>query len=189
MGRDGRLRHEKILIAKDGRRIPVEINTRQYIHHGHTMVISVIRDITERKRAEVAIRESEQFKQAVLDAVIAHVAVLDRDGAIIAVNEPWRRFAVDNNGEAGQPAPNTGIGSNYLDICGTARGESAEGAIEAHDGIQAVLAGRAKAFSLEYPCHSPQAKRWFSLVVTPLGAEVGGVVVSHTDITASRDRK
>jgi len=64
MERDGLLRHEKTLLAKDGRRIPVEISTRQYPHQGRTLVISVIRDITERKQAEAAIRESEQFKQA-----------------------------------------------------------------------------------------------------------------------------
>lgn len=184
--RDGLLRHEKTLIAKSGRRIPVEISTRQYPYQGRTMVISVIRDVTECKRTEAAIRESEQFKQAVLDAVTAHVAVLDRDGAIVAVNEPWRRFALDNNGGTGRPAPNTGIGVNYLAICRATRRESAEGAIEAHDGIQAVLAGKAKTFSLEYPCHSPQAKRWFSLIVTPLGVERGGAVVSHIDITALR---
>ena len=186
MDRDGLLRHEKNLVAKDGRRIPVEISTRQYEHQGRAMVISVIRDITERKRTEAAIRESEQFKQAVLDAVTAQVAVLDREGRIVAINEPWRRFAMDNSGATGRPAPHTGLGANYLAICRAARGESAEGAIEAHDGIQAVLAGKAKTFSLEYPCHSPQAKRWFSLTVTPLGVERGGAVVSHTDITASR---
>ncbi|MBS1248372.1 MAG: hypothetical protein H6R48_1161, partial [Proteobacteria bacterium] len=155
-------------------------------HQGRTLVISVIRDITERKQAEAAIRESEQFKQAVLDAMTAHVAVLDRDGVIIAVNEPWRRFAADHANEADRLAPNTGIGAHYLAICRAARGESAEGALEAHDGIAAVLAGRANKFSLEYPCHSPQAKHWFALIVTPLGVAGGGAVVAHTDITAFR---
>jgi PAS domain S-box-containing protein len=187
MDRNGLLRHEKTLVARDGRRIPVEISTRQYSHQGRAMVISVIRDISERKRAEEALRENEQLKQAVLDAMTAHVAVLDRDGRIVAVNEPWRQFAVVNSSEAGRLAPNTGIGANYLNICRAARGESTEGAIEAHDGIEAVLAGRAKTFSLEYPCHSPQMKRWFSLTVTPLGAARGGAVVSHIDITALRE--
>ncbi len=146
----------------------------------------MIRHMTGRKQAEQALRESEQLKQAVLDAMTAHVAVLDRDGTIVAVNEPWRRFALDNNSGTGRPAPNTGIGVNYLDICRMARGESSENALEAHDGIQGVLVGRAKTFFLEYPCHSPQAQRWFNLTVTPLGEPRGGAVVSHIDITASR---
>ncbi len=182
----GLLRHEKTLVAKDGRRIPVEISTRQYRHAGRAMVVSVIRDVTERKRAEAALRESEQFKQAVLDAVNAHVAVLDRDGRIVAVNEPWRRFAVENGGRASLMAPRTDVGTNYLAICLEARGEGAEGALAARDGIEAVLAGEAKVFSHEYPCHSPRAKRWYSMIVTPLGSKRGGAVVSHLDITASR---
>ncbi|MDS4022811.1 MAG: PAS domain S-box protein [Candidatus Competibacter sp.] len=186
MDRDGSLRHEKTLIARDGRRIPVEISTRQYPHQGRAMVISVIRDITERKRVEAALRENEQFQQAVLDAVTAHVAVLDREGRIVAVNQPWRRFALENSGSTDRSAPNTDIGANYLDICRAADGEWTEGALEAHDGIKAVLAGKAMTFSLEYPCHSPREKRWFSLTVTPLAGRGGGVV-SHIDITALRE--
>ncbi len=57
-------------------------------------------------------------------------------------------------------------------------------ALNARQGIQAVLSGRQASFILEYPCHSPDAQRWFSLSVTPLGAGGQGVVVSHTNITA-----
>lgn len=143
-------------------------------------------DITERKQAEEAIRESEQFKQAVLDAMTANVAVLDREGRIVAINAGWQRFAEDNNGGTGQPAPNTGVGTNYLEVCRTASGECAEGALAAHDGIQAVLMDKEKTFSLEYPCHSAVAKRWFLLTVTSLRGPRGAAVVSHVDITASR---
>jgi diguanylate cyclase (GGDEF)-like protein/PAS domain S-box-containing protein len=181
------LRHEKILVAKDGRRIPVEISTRQYPHQGCTMVISMIRDVTERKRAEEAIRENEQFKQAILDAMSAHVAVLDREGHIIAINEPWRRFAVENKGGGDPPAPNTGIGVNYLDICRAARGEWTEGALQAHDGIQAVLEGQAEFFFDEYLCPTLGKQRWFSMVVTALRGRRGRAVVAHTDITVSRE--
>ncbi|MEH6874884.1 MAG: ATP-binding protein, partial [Candidatus Competibacter sp.] len=130
--------------------------------------------------------ESERFKQAVLDAVTAHVAVLDREGRIVAVNESWRRFALENAGAADWLAASTGIGASYLTICREAYGESAEGAMAAHDGIAAVLEGRANTFSLDYPCHLPQVKRWFTLTATPLGAERGGAVVSHVDITPVR---
>ena len=183
----GLSRYEKTLVAKDGRRIPVEINSRQYPHQGRTMVISVIRDITERKRAEEALRENEQLKQAVLDAMSAHIVVLDREGCMITTNTSWRRFAVENNGGGNQPAPNTDVGVNYLDICRTARGECSEGAMEAHDGIQAVLEDRAESFSQEYACHAPGKQRWFSMVVTALRGRRGRAVVSHTDITVHRE--
>jgi len=186
MGRDGSLRHEKTLLAKDGRRIPAEISSRQYRHEGRAMAVSVIRDITERKRAEAALRESEQFKQAILDAVTAHVAVLDREGRIVAVNEPWRRFALENGGEDGQLALGAGVGTDYLDICRRASGDAVASARAAREGIEAVLEGRAQTFFLEYACQTPELQRWFAMTVTPLGVARGGAVVSHMDITPSR---
>ena len=63
-------------------------------------VCGIATDITERKRAETALRESQALNQAVLDSLAANIAVLDRDGNIIAVNEDWRRFARENGGAA-----------------------------------------------------------------------------------------
>jgi diguanylate cyclase (GGDEF)-like protein/PAS domain S-box-containing protein len=143
-------------------------------------------DITVRKQTEEVICRNEQFKQAILDAMSAHVAVLDREGSIVAINAAWRRFAIENSGEDGQPTPHTGMGVNYREVCRTACGEGAEDALDVLKGIDAVLAGDAKCFSHEYTCHSPEKPRWFSLAVTPLGDGSGGVVIAHTDITLSR---
>ena len=60
MERDGVLIHQKTLLAKDGRRIPVEINSRLFQRHGRQMAISNIRDITERKRAEEALQQCDE---------------------------------------------------------------------------------------------------------------------------------
>jgi PAS domain S-box-containing protein len=131
-------------------------------------------------------READDFKRAVLDAVSANVAVLDRDGNIVAVNEPWRAFARENGGRDADHAPGSGVGANYVEVCRRAAAIGAEGAGDVHDGILSVLRGEAKTFSYEYPCHAPDRLRWFLLTVSPLGGVHGGAVVSHTDITASR---
>ena len=128
-------------------------------------------------------RESDQRFHAILDSVASQVAVLDRDGVIVAVNDVWRRFALENCVQPGKSPANTQVGSNYLDICQASHGASAEGALEARNGILAVLEGRLPIFSLEYPCHSPAEQRWFILSVTPLMMESRGVVIVHTDIT------
>ncbi|HWI41840.1 MAG TPA: PAS domain S-box protein, partial [Verrucomicrobiae bacterium] len=57
--REGSLLHEKTLLTYDGRRIPTEMSTRLFRLHGRTMAMSVVRDITERRRGEQALRESE----------------------------------------------------------------------------------------------------------------------------------
>ena len=49
-----------------------------------------------------------------------------------------------------------------------------------------MLDGARANFTIEYPCHSPNEKRWFLMSVTPLGGERGGAVVTHTDITARK---
>jgi PAS domain S-box-containing protein len=143
-------------------------------------ICGIATDITERKRAETALRESQILNQAVLDSLAANIAVLDRYGNIIAVNEDWRRFALENGGAAIADS----VGVNYLDVCRRAQ-EQGDGQIEATlAGIKAVLDGARANFTVEYPCHSPSEERWFLMSVTPLGGERGGVVVTHTNITS-----
>ncbi|MBI4970088.1 MAG: PAS domain S-box protein [Rhodospirillales bacterium] len=56
---------ERLHVAKDGRRIPVEINARRFEFRGEPMVLATVRDITERKALEDELRRSnadlEQF--------------------------------------------------------------------------------------------------------------------------------
>ncbi|WP_300454121.1 PAS domain S-box protein [Accumulibacter sp.] len=144
---------------------------------------SMTMDLVERKQAEETLRESEGFAKAVLDAVEAHIAVLDRAGVIVAVNEPWRRFACANSTTLGKPAESCGVGVDYLAVCRRSAGRSAQNAMAVHDGIVAVIEGRAPTFHCEYPCHSPGEQRWFALTVTPLGQGERGAVVAHSNIT------
>ncbi len=143
-------------------------------------------EITDRKRAEEALRESEAFGSAILDSVAAHIAVLDHNGTIIAVNEPWRRFALDNRAADGQPVRHVEVGANYLAVCRESVGDSSAGAMAAHDGIRAVLDGRLPNFTLEYACHSPTEQRWFTMTVFPTATPEKRVVISHVNITARK---
>ena len=143
----------------------------------------MVRDISERKLIEHNLKDSETFKRSILDSMPSQIAVLDHQGVIVAVNEVWQRFALENSGKPGQHARNTEVGVNYLEICLASFGDIDEGAQEVHEGILAVLEGRLQSFSIEYPCHSPNEQRWFLASVTPLGIEYRGVVITHTNIT------
>src|SRR5262249_24363249 len=100
-------------------------------------ICGIATEITERKRAEIALLESQTLNQAVLDSLAANIAVLDRDGNIIAVNDEWRRFARENGGAAIADC----VGINYLDVCRRSQ-EQGDGQIKATlAGIQAVLDG------------------------------------------------
>ena len=170
----------------DGTEIDVEVQSAMIVYGGEPAIHAALRDITASKRAATALRESEAFNVAILDSVNAEIAVLDRDGTIISVNQPWQRFARENVLGSGGPPPNVAVGANYFAVCRTAAGFASDTAQSACEGIQAVLAGDRSSFSLEYACHSPGKQRWFSMNVTPLGPDGRGVVVAHTNIT---DRK
>lgn len=133
------------------------------------------------RRAQDHMRYREAAKQAaILNALPAHIALLDAQGRIVSVNQAWRQFAEANSLQA----PAYGVGLSYLDICDNARGDTAAEAQQVAAGIRAVLAGAVKSVSLEYPSHSPTEQRWFLMAVTPLADESPhGVVVMHLDIT------
>ncbi|MDZ7842736.1 MAG: EAL domain-containing protein [Gammaproteobacteria bacterium] len=125
-----------------------------------------------------------QTRQALINSLPAHIALLDGDGRILDVNEQWRHFGVENS----LTDPECGIGSNYIAICDGATGDCAEGAQEAADGLRKVLSGVRESFSLEYPCHSPATQRWFRVMANRLAFREGGdsshgAVVMHVDIT------
>ena len=62
--RDGYALFEGCHVAKDGRRIPVEINIQLFELQGKSMVLAVARDITERKQAAEALQRAEQLQVA-----------------------------------------------------------------------------------------------------------------------------
>jgi diguanylate cyclase (GGDEF)-like protein/PAS domain S-box-containing protein len=120
---------------------------------------------------------------AILDALPAHIALLDPDSRIVSVNEAWREFAIRNS----LPGSQFGIGQNYIELCQRAEGAGSAGARHAAAGIRSVLDGRSSNFSLEYPCHAPDRERWFRLTVTPLNATWrDGAVVMHINVTERR---
>ncbi|MEO7097995.1 MAG: PAS domain-containing protein [Luteolibacter sp.] len=147
-----------------------------------TRMAGVTRDITEHKLTEELTHRNKQFKALILDAIPAEIAVLDRNGEIIAVNEPWLRFGEKN----GSPAGTIGVGTNYLDASRKAMREGDAHAREAVSGIEAVLNRSLKEFHLEYPCESPGGKSWFLMHAVAAPEEIGGAIVAHTDITARK---
>ncbi|MBY0525848.1 MAG: PAS domain S-box protein [Gemmataceae bacterium] len=144
--------------------------------------VGVHTDLTEQKRAERDLAESERFARSTLDALRTHIGILDERGLILATNRAWRDFAVANAAKTG-----VGVGANYLDVCDRAIGPCSEESAAVAAGIRAVIRGEQDAFSVEYPCHSPAEKRWFLARATRFGGDGPlRVVMSHENITAAK---
>lgn len=123
--------------------------------------------------------------QGILDAIAAEVIVIDRQGVILAVNEPWRRFSRGNAGHRDSARPDSLTGTNYFSTGQHDRlGDPDTG--RARLGIQAVLDARLPLFSMEYACALAGEKRWFSMTAKPLSGQTAlpaGAVITHIDVS------
>jgi len=125
-------------------------------------------------------RRMERLNRAILDSLPAHIALIDGSGRIVAVNEAWRRFAREN----GLRAEGAGVGADYIEVCRTATGPSAEGAHLVAEGLRELLKGTRRGFAIDYACHSSSARRWFRLHASPVDdSPLAGAVVMHLDVT------
>lgn len=80
--------YELELVAKDGHRVPVEVNTRLVLEDGVPVgVTGIARDITERKRAEAELRRLAAAVEETADSVV----ITDKEGNIQYVNPAFER--------------------------------------------------------------------------------------------------
>jgi signal transduction histidine kinase/DNA-binding response OmpR family regulator len=136
---------------------------------------------------------AEALARATLDALPAHVAIVDDSGVIIDCNAAWREFAAaaaasDANVDT---LRNAIPGESYLMLCDASAGRGLREAASIAAGIRGVLNGQLPGFAQEYVIELGGRKRWFACRVTRFpGSDDSGergrgrrVVVAHDDVT------
>ncbi|HSQ51908.1 MAG TPA: PAS domain S-box protein, partial [Nitrospiraceae bacterium] len=89
--RQGTMVVETVHRSKNGRLIPIEVSINYLSHEGKEYHCAFVRDITERKRAEDKLRESEARLQAILDNSPGMVFLKDVEGRYLLVNRQFER--------------------------------------------------------------------------------------------------
>ncbi len=74
---DKQLIFEAVHVTKTGDLVPVEISSRLIEYDSQQVILSLIRDLTERKKAEYVLRESHKRFLTVLDGIDATISVTD----------------------------------------------------------------------------------------------------------------
>jgi PAS domain S-box-containing protein len=78
---------EFTFIRKNGSEIEVEIDTHPVNIAGKTVVLGIARDITERKRVEETLQESEERYRTIFESVNDAIIRLSKSGKIIDIND------------------------------------------------------------------------------------------------------
>jgi PAS domain S-box-containing protein len=77
---------ELTALRGNGQEFPVEVSFGELIRDGHKVFTGFIRDISERKRAEEALRESEQNLRSIVDSIPGMLMLVTPTGQLEAAN-------------------------------------------------------------------------------------------------------
>ncbi len=141
-------------------------------------------DVGEAVPSSPASNSTPAWAGAALDALAAHVAILDQAGVILAVNRAWREFGRRN----GLRSPGAALGVSYLSVCRAASGEEAADGRVVAEGIAQVSRGEREDFTHQYPCVCDGTARWYLLHVRRMyGAAPATLLVTHEDVTERQE--
>ena len=121
---------ESMAKRKDGEEFPIELSFSILIIKGSFHTIGIVRDISERKRAEQALLESEEMQKALFEGSTDPILVIDLEDRIIKANPAFQRvFGYSNEELIGRRFPggegiDNGKLAEWIEICRTGSGVS-----------------------------------------------------------------
>jgi PAS domain S-box-containing protein len=142
----------------------------------------LVKEYLDNRELMSEVKSTEALQSAILSSLDNEIAVLDKNGCIVTVNQAWTRFGLENPGSPDGVGP----GANYLAACQNSAVTSAE-LRHVIAGIKAVQDRSLPLFLREYLSPSATRQTWSLLTATPLDTMEGGVVVSRKNITAMKE--
>ncbi len=157
-------------LCKDGSEVPLEMSFGEFRVNGRRFFSGIVRDISERKKMENALRESEHRRLLIMDAVPALISYVGTDLRYLFVNHQyetwWKRPAADF------------IGRPVKDMLGEKRYEAIK------ERISAALRGERVSYEWVVPRNGDE--RYVQVVYVPHKAPDGtvlGFITMINDIT------
>ncbi len=93
LARTGRFRGELAGLGADGRTVPLEVSASGFAHQdGPEQAVWIVRDVTDRKRAEAVLRESEEKFRRTFDQSPIGASILSLDYRFLRVNDALCRI-------------------------------------------------------------------------------------------------
>ncbi len=82
--------YEATALRKDGSTFPCEIQAKTAIHDDRKVRITALRDITDRKQAELALKESEEKFRSIVENVNDIIYAITPDGVFTYISPNWK---------------------------------------------------------------------------------------------------
>ncbi len=92
VGKESSDRYEFEILSKKGAKVPVEINTSLIEYEGKPGIMAIVRDITELKQAEQALKESEEKYRILVENASDLIFRIDKNNRVQSVNAASANF-------------------------------------------------------------------------------------------------
>jgi formate hydrogenlyase transcriptional activator len=161
---------------KDGTLFPVEVHTTRVLYGGRQFLLMVARDISDRLRAEEAVRQSEKQLREVIETIPAIAWTSSPDGSVEFVNKRWQEYTGMSPDEAVGFGWKGALHPKDLDRYVEKMRDSLASGDPIEDEVRVRSGG-----SGEY--------RWFISRAVPLRDEQGNIIRWYGTATDIHDRK
>jgi signal transduction histidine kinase len=126
-----------------------------------------------------------RLHHALLASLQDEVAILDARGRVLEMNESWRRFTDDGNGQREFGRARTG--EDYLAACAAAAEAGDGNAQRTIAGVRDVLARDSRRFEMEYEVAVEDRHQWYTLTVEALQRPDGGAVITRANVSTRHE--
>ncbi len=169
--------YEKEFRRKDGTIFPIQIRTYLFRDDpGEPMGMwAWVRDVTEGKKAETALRESERFLESVFEGIRDGISVLDRDLHIVRVNRWMEKMYASEMPLVGRKCYE--VYQKRTSVCPWC------------PSVRTLQTGRPHTETVPYPFTKEPTGGWIELSSFPLkdaAGQVRGVIEHVKDITGRK---